>query len=56
MTKSLKKDFPQTADRLAYHFAFGGDETLYTVSFKGTLKESEIRRMLAAVRPHLYRD
>ncbi len=56
MTKSLKKDFPQTADRLAYHFAFGGDENLYTVSFKGTLKESEIRRMLAAVRPHLYRD
>lgn len=45
----------QTAAR-TYHFYFGTDEDLYTFSFKGSIPETEIHRMLEAMRNALYAE
>lgn len=45
----------QTAAR-TYRFCFGTDEYLYTFSFKGSLPEPEIHRMLEAMRNALYAE
>lgn len=45
----------QTAAR-TYRFCFGTDEDLYTFSFKGSIPETEIHRMLEAMRNALYAE
>lgn len=41
---------------LAYQFAFGRDDRLYTIAFKGMLSELEIRKMLEILQKYLYQN
>lgn len=46
----MKKNIGHKAPMLAYQFAFGSDERLYTVAFKGILTEPETRQMFGILR------
>lgn len=52
----MKKNIGHEAPMLAYQFAFGSDDRLYKISWKGMLPEPEIRKMLGILRKHVYRD
>ncbi|HBI62264.1 MAG TPA: hypothetical protein DDY31_13805 [Lachnospiraceae bacterium] len=52
----MKKNIGHKAPMLAYQFAFGSDERLYTVAFKGILTEPETRQMFGILRKHVYRE
>lgn len=49
------KTHGQTTTR-TYRFCFGTDEYLHTFSFKGPISETEIHRMLEAMRNALYAE
>lgn len=54
--KKRTLDTKQGTPMLAYQFAFGSDDRLYTIAFKGMLSELEIRKMLGILRKHVYWD
>lgn len=54
MNEQITKQKHQKADLQTYRIAFGGDDYLYTVSFKAAISQPEINRLLNTARSRLY--
>ena len=54
MNKQMTKQEYQKTEILTYRIAFGGDGSLYSVSFKAAMDRLEMNRVLAAAHNSLY--
>lgn len=54
MNKQMTKQKHQKTEIQTYRIAFGGDDYLYTVSFRAAMNQTEINRLLDITRGRLY--
>lgn len=56
MNRQMTKQKPRKAEIQTYRISFGGDDSLYSVSFKAALSQPEVNRLLASARSILYEN